>query len=419
MLEILDNKVRRKYKDEKVNIIDEKDKIHMANMDIHYSFSINGVASLHTEILKETELNHFYKIYPQKFNNKTNGITMRRWLMQSNKELTTFLKELIGDSFLKDSKCLKELRKYENDKEVLLKLAEIKSGKKRELKEYLTKTQEKILDENSIFDMQIKRLHEYKRQQMNAIYLIDKYFEIKSGKIPKRKITAIFGAKAAPAYTIAKDIIHLILCLEKLFKGDKEVSQYLEVVMAENYNVTLAERLIPACDISEQISLASKEASGTGNMKFILNGGIIIGTMDGANVEIYENVGKDNIYIFGEDSQTVIKKYKDESYRPAEYYEKNPSVKRAVDFITNEKILKLGNEISLNRLKNELLSKDYFMTFPDFESYKETRDRAFSDYEKREEWGRKMLYNISGAGYFSSDRTIEEYNRDIWNLVKE
>ncbi|MBE7011984.1 MAG: glycogen/starch/alpha-glucan phosphorylase [Ruminococcaceae bacterium] len=416
IIEILDDRVRRGFDDSLVSIIDNNEKIHMANMDIHYSKSVNGVAALHTEILKNTELNNFYRIYPDKFNNKTNGITFRRWLYQANPELTAFLKELIGDGFMKNANELEKLKKYKEDKGVLTRLIQIKNTKKVQLKEYIFKMQNREMLAESVFDMQIKRLHEYKRQQLNALYLIDKYFEIKEGEIPEAPITAVFGAKAAPAYTIAKDIIHLILCLEKIFLSDKEVSEHLKIVMVENYNVSYAEKLIPACDISEQISLASKEASGTGNMKFILNGGVILGTMDGANVEIYEKVGKENIYIFGDDSETVIKRYKDGSYKPSEFYENNKRIKRAVDFITDEKMMQIGNEICLSRLKNELINKDYFMTFPDFESYKNARDKAISDYNNKNEWAKKMLMNISGSGYFSSDRTIEEYNRDIWHL---
>ncbi len=416
IIEILDGRVRRKFSDETVYIIDKDDRVHMANMDIHYCFSVNGVAALHTSILKENELSSFYKIYPEKFNNKTNGITFRRWLLQSNKPLCDLVEDKIGNGFKKDPTELKKLKDYAKDEKFLNRLLEIKRENKKRLCSYLYKTQGIELNENSVFDMQIKRLHEYKRQQLNALYLIDKYFEIKEGKLPLRPITAIFGAKAAPAYTIAKDIIHLILCLGKLIDSDKAVSPHLKIVMVENYNVTLAEKLIPACDISEQISLASKEASGTGNMKLMLNGAITLGTMDGANVEIHKIVGEDNIYIFGEDSETVLLRYKQKNYNPESYYLKNPDLKRCIDFITDEKMKKIGDEKSLTRLKTELLKKDYFMTFPDFESYKETKDRALSDYEDRLAWAEKMLYNISGASYFSSDRTIKEYNEDIWHL---
>ena len=416
IIEILDNRVRRKFEDKSVYIIDKDERVHMAHIDIHYGFSINGVAELHTEILKNTELNNFYKLYPDKFNNKTNGITFRRWLLHCNPRLSSLICELIGDGFKKDSLQLSNLKKYVNDKEVLKKLVDIKQENKTALKEYLSKTQGINLLEDSIFDMQIKRLHEYKRQQMNALYLIDKYLAIKSGKIPKRPITAIFGAKAAPAYTIAKDIIHLILCLRQLIENDSEDSPHLKDVMVENYNVTNAEKLIPACDISEQISLSSKEASGTSNMKFILNGAVILGTQDGANVEIHDLVGDDNIYIFGDESKTVIERYKNNSYNSKEYYEKNPKIKRAVDFICDDKLIKLGNKENLIRLKNELINKDWFMTFPDFNDYKKTREQAFSDFENREEWAKKMLINISCSGYFSSDETIKRYNSDIWKL---
>jgi len=416
IIEILDNKVRRKFDDESVYIIGRNESVHMAHLDIHYGFSINGVAALHTNILKNNELRNFYNIYPEKFNNKTNGITFRRWLLNANPELTNFISDLIGDGYKHDAEELKKLDKFINDEDVLKKLLQIKYNNKQQLKQFLLKTQGIDINENSILDMQIKRLHEYKRQQMNALYLIDKYLEIKSGKIPTRPITAIFGAKAAPAYTIAKDIIHLILCLQKLFSEDGEVKKYLNVVMVENYNVTAAEKLIPACDISEQISLASKEASGTGNMKFILNGAVILGTMDGANVEICDLVGKDNIYIFGDDSKTVIDRYKDGSYKPRKYYEEVPEIKKSVDFILSDEMLSVGNKDSLQRLQNELLNKDWFMTFPDFTSYKDVKEKAFSDFENRFNWAKKMLTNISSAGYFSSDRTIKEYNEDIWKL---
>ncbi len=416
IIEILDNKVRRKYSDPSLYIIDENDDVHMAKMDIHCSFSINGVAKLHTEILKKSELKNFYDIYPEKFNNKTNGITFRRWLIQSNPELAALISSLIGDDFKKDAEKLKDLQKFKDDPEVLKKLISIKENNKLALKKYLSKTQGKELLENSIFDMQIKRLHEYKRQQLNALYLIDKYFEIKNGILPSRPITAIFGAKAAPAYVIAKDILHLLLCLEKLFKEDREISKYLNVFVVENYNVTAAEKLIPACDISEQISLASKEASGTGNMKFILNGGVILGTMDGANVEIHERVGDENIYIFGDSSSVVLDRYAKGNYNPLKYYEDNPSIRRAIDFIDSDTLLKLGDEKSLKRLKSELLSKDWFMTLPDFESYKSTKEKSYKDFEDRLSWAKKMLINIANAGFFSSDRTIKEYNKDIWKL---
>ena len=416
IIEVLDDKVRRKYHNQEVYIIDGEERVHMAHIDIHYSSSVNGVASLHTEILKNNELHHFYEIYPEKFNNKTNGITFRRWLLHCNPQLTELITSLIGDGFKKDATQLEKLLDYKNDKKVLKKILEIKSAKKMELKKALMEKQNVTINENSIFDIQIKRLHEYKRQQLNALYVIHKYLEIKAGKKPSTPITVIFGAKAAPAYTIAQDIIHLILCLQQLINNDPEVSPYLNVVMVENYNVTWAEKLIPACDISEQISLASKEASGTGNMKFMLNGAITLGTEDGANVEIHELVGDDNIYIFGDSSDTVVERYAQGSYNAAKYYNENVEIKEAVDFITGEELKAVGNKDRLERLFNELVSKDWFMTFPDFDEYVKTREQAYADYENREEWVQKMLVNIAKAGYFSSDRTIEEYNRDIWKL---
>ena len=388
----------------------------MAHIDIHYSSSVNGVASLHTEIHKNNELHHFYEIYPEKFNNKTNGITFRRWLLHCNPQLTELITSLIGDGFKKDATQLEKLLDYKNDEKVLKQILEIKSAKKMELKKALMEKQNVTINENSIFDIQIKRLHEYKRQQLNALYVIHKYLEIKAGKKPSTPITVIFGAKAAPAYIIAQDIIHLILCLQQLINNDPEVSPYLNVVMVENYNVTWAEKLIPACDISEQISLASKEASGTGNMKFMLNGALTLGTEDGANVEIHELVGDDNIYIFGDSSDTVVERYAQGSYHAAKYYNENAAIKEAVDFITGEELKAIGDKDRLERLFNELVSKDWFMTFPDFDEYVKTREQAYADYENREEWVQKMLVNIAKAGYFSSDRTIEEYNRDIWKL---
>ena len=388
----------------------------MAHIDIHYSSSVNGVASLHTEILKNNELHHFYEIYPEKFNNKTNGITFRRWLLHCNPQLTELITSLIGDGFKKDATQLEKLLDYKNDEKVLKQILEIKSAKKMELKKALMEKQNVTINENSIFDIQIKRLHEYKRQQLNALYVIHKYLEIKAGMKPFTPITVIFGAKAAPAYIIAQDIIHLILCLQQLINNDPEVSPYLNVVMVENYNVTWAEKLIPACDISEQISLASKEASGTGNMKFMLNGALTLGTEDGANVEIHELVGDDNIYIFGDSSDTVVERYAQGSYHAAKYYNENAAIKEAVDFITGEELKAIGDKDRLERLFNELVSKDWFMTFPDFDEYVKTREQAYADYENREEWVQKMLVNIAKAGYFSSDRTIEEYNRDIWKL---
>ena len=411
----LDNRVRAKVADESTYIIKDG-LVHMAHMDIHYGYSVNGVAYLHTEILKNSELNNFYKLYPEKFNNKTNGITFRRWLMACNPELSAQITEWIGDGWKKDANELEKLGAYVNDDAALEKLLSVKAGKKADLKNYLKQTQGFDFDENSIFDIQVKRLHEYKRQQMNALYVIHKYFEIKSGKKPTTPITVFFGAKAAPAYIIAKDIIHLILCLQQIINNDPEVSPYLKVFMVENYNVTMAEKMIPACDISEQISLASKEASGTGNMKFMLNGAITLGTMDGANVEIAELVGKDNIYTFGEDSQTVIDRYARGDYNSRSYYENNEDLKRAVDFIVSDTVKAVGCSENLERLYNELLNKDWFMTFPDFNDYVETREKAYAAYDNRKEWAKKMIVNISKAGFFSSDRTIAQYNEDIWKL---
>ncbi len=416
IIERLDKDVRKKYDNPDLAIIDNEKRVHMAKMDMHFGHSINGVAALHTEILKNTELHDFYEIYPEKFNNKTNGITFRRWLMECNRPLTHFLDEVIGPGYKKDATELKHLMDHIDEDRTMKKILEIKRKKKLELTYYLRHAMRVDVDPNSIFDIQVKRLHEYKRQQLNCLYVIRKYLEIKRGKRPNRKITVIFGAKAAPAYTIAKDIIHLILCLQKLIEKDKEVRPYLQVIMLENYNVTLAERVIPACDISEQISLASQEASGTGNMKFMLNGAVTLGTEDGANVEIHELVGDDNIYIFGEDSQTVIDRYARGDYRSIDYYGKNPILKECVDFIVSKPMLKIGDKKHLGRLYNELLSKDWFMTFPDFDSYCRTREKAYHDYEDRRAWAKKMITNIANAGYFSSDRTIEQYNNDIWKL---
>ena len=412
----LNSRVVRKYDDKSVAIIDDEKRVHMAHMDIHYGYSVNGVAYLHTEILKNTELNNFYKIYPEKFNNKTNGITFRRWLLHCNHELADLIDSLIGPGFKKDAMELEKLGALVDDASVLQRLLDVKSSRKTELKDYLAKTQGIVLDDNSIYDIQIKRLHEYKRQQMNALYVIHKYFEIKAGKKPTRPITVIFGAKAAPAYVIAKDIIHLILCLSELIAKDPEVSPYLKVVMVENYNVTLAEKLIPAADIHEQISLASKEASGTSNMKFMLNGAVAIGTMDGANVEMHQFVGDDNIYIFGESSEEVIKHYEKADYVSRSYYENDANIKRAVDFIVSDEMMAVGCRENLERLYNELLNKDWFMTLPDFKDYVATKERIYADYEDRMAWAKKMLINISKAGFFSSDRTIAQYNEDIWHL---
>ena len=416
IIEVLDDKVRRKYEDESVSIIDRNDTVHMAHIDIHYGFSVNGVASLHTEILKETELNNFYKIYPEKFNNKTNGITFRRWLLHCNPTLTELLDELIGEGYKKDAAELEKLLAFKDDDKVLDRLVEIKHANKEALCKYLEETQGVKVSPDTIFDIQIKRLHEYKRQQLNALYIIDKYLEIKAGKIPAAPVTAIFGAKAAPAYVIAKDIIHLILCLQEIINNDPEVNPYLKVVMVENYNVTKAEKLIPACDISEQISLASKEASGTGNMKFMLNGAVTLGTEDGANVEIHELVGNDNIFVFGASSDEVIEHYAKADYVARDFYEKNPAIKAAIDFITSEEVLKVGEKENLERLQHEIISKDWFMTLLDFDSYKEKKEEALRAYVDQKTWAKKTLVNIAKAGYFSSDRTIEEYNRDIWHL---
>ena len=411
----LDNKVRAKVADESTYIIKDG-LVHMAHMDIHFGYSVNGVAYLHTEILKNTELNNFYKLYPEKFNNKTNGITFRRWLMSCNPELSAYITELIGDGWKKDANELEKLGNFINDDAVLTKLVDIKNAKKTELASYLKKTQDLDVPDNSIFDIQVKRLHEYKRQQLNVLYIIRKYFEIKAGKKPSTPITCFFGAKAAPAYIIAKDIIHAILCLQQIINNDPEVSPYLKVFMVENYNVTLAEKLFPAANISEQISLASKEASGTGNMKFMLNGAITLGTSDGANVEIAELVGDENIYVFGEDSQTVIDRYERGDYCSKDYYDKDADLKKAVDFLVSDEMMKVGSKENLERLYNELLNKDWFMTFPDFEDYCKTKEKAYADYEDKKAWAKKMLVNISKAGFFSSDRTIKQYNDEIWHL---
>ena len=416
IIEVLDDRVRRKFDDESTAIIDRNDTVHMAHIDIHYSFSVNGVAALHTEILKNSELHNFYRLYPEKFNNKTNGITFRRWLLHCNPLLTEFLDKTIGEGYKKDASELEKLLAYQSDETVLEKLLEIKQKNKEALSTYLKETQNLEISPDTIFDIQIKRLHEYKRQQLNALYIIDKYLEIKAGKIPAAPVTAIFGAKAAPAYVIAKDIIHLILCLQEIINNDPEVSPWLRVVMVENYNVTMAEKLIPACDISEQISLASKEASGTGNMKFMLNGAVTLGTEDGANVEIHECVGDDNIFVFGASSDEVISHYAKADYVARDYYEQNPSIKAAVDFMTGEEMLKIGCRENLERLQNELIGKDWFMTLLDFDSYKETKERALQAWTDRKAWAKKALVNIAKAGFFSSDRTIEEYNRDIWHL---
>ena len=412
----LDEKVKAKYPAENLAIIDSNNLVHMAHMDIHYGFSINGVAALHTEILKNSELHQFYEIYPEKFNNKTNGITFRRWLMYCNQPLTKFISSLIGEGYKKDADELKKLLAYKDDQKVLDQLLEIKTNAKKICKDFVLENTGIEIDENSVFDIQIKRLHEYKRQQLNALYIIYKYLEIKDGKKPERPITFIFGAKAAPAYYIAKDIIHLLLTLETLIQNDPDVAPYMKLVMVENYNVSAAEKLIPACDISEQISLASKEASGTGNMKFMLNGAITLGTMDGANVEISDLVGKDNIYIFGESSDEIIKHYEKMDYNSRAIYEGDADIKKYVDFIVSEPMLKLGKEEHLRNFYNELLNKDWFMTLLDLKDYIKVKDQVFADYEDRNSWAKKMLANIGEAGFFSSDRTIAQYNTDIWHL---
>ena len=412
----LDNRVRAKYNDPTVRIIDDSGRIHMAHMDIHYGYSVNGVAALHTEILKNTELKNFYQIYPAKFNNKTNGITFRRWLLHCNPSLASYIESLIGPAFKKDADKLEDLLKFEKNAEVLAKLEEIKKENKRTAAAFLKTTQGVEIDENSIFDVQVKRLHEYKRQQMNALYAIYKYKEIKKGNKPSTPITMIFGAKAAPAYTIAKDIIHLILCLQDLCASDPEVAPYFKVVMIENYNVSKAAKVIPAADISEQISLASKEASGTGNMKFMLNGAVTLGTEDGANVEIRDLVGDENIYIFGKKSDTVINLYAKSAYNSGKIYEEDALIHELVDFIVGPEIMALGQKENLERLHHELISKDWFMTLLDQHEYIDTKEKVYADYENRSEWNRKCLVNIAKAGFFSSDRTIAEYNHDIWHL---
>ncbi len=412
----LSARIAKTNKDPKIQIIDADKRVHMAHIDIHYGYSVNGVAAIHTDILKQSELNAFYKLYPEKFNNKTNGITFRRWLLSCDRPLAKLLDDTIGTGYRKDADRLTDLLKYKDDEAVLTKIADIKKQKKLELIEYVKKNEGVTLDPESIFDIQVKRLHEYKRQQMNALYIIHKYLEIKAGKKPKRPITCIFGAKAAPAYVIAKDIIHLLLVLQEIVNNDPDVSPYLKVLMVTNYNVSYAEKLIPACDISEQISLASKEASGTSNMKFMLNGAVTLGTDDGANVEIHELVGDDNIFIFGVDSDTVIKHYEKADYVSKDYYKKSPVIKEAVDFIVGPEALKAGHKENLERLYNELLNKDWFMTLLDLEDYIAKKDEIFEAYEDQAKWRRMMLVNIAKAGYFSSDRTIADYNKDIWHL---
>lgn len=416
VIDELDKRIKAKYKDPKVQIIDKDKRVHMAHMDIHYGFSVNGVAAIHTQILEETELHHFYEIYPEKFNNKTNGITFRRWLLSCNRELTALIEEGIGCGFKKDADELEKLLEFKNDEEFLNRLEAIKMDNKKKLSAFIQEKEGVEINPDSVFDIQAKRLHEYKHQQMNALYIIHKYLEIKKGKKPSVPVTYIFGAKAAPAYVIAQDIIHLLLVLQEIVNKDPEASKYMKIVMVENYNVSYAEKLIPACDISEQISLASKEASGTGNMKFMLNGAVTLGTADGANVEIHDLVGDDNIYIFGKDSETVIKHYEKADYVSKDYYKKSPVIREAVDFIIGEQAMKAGHKENLERLYKELLNKDWFMTLLDLEDYIAVKDKMLEDYKDREKWKKMMLVNIAKAGFFSSDRTIREYNRDIWKL---
>ena len=411
----LDKRVKAKYADPAVQIIDEDDRVHMAHMDIHYGYSVNGVAALHTEILKNSELKAFYDIYPEKFNNKTNGITFRRWLMHANPRLSHYLDELLGRDWHHDATKLEGLLEFTGAANVKEKLEGIKAHNKRKLARHLKEAQGVEINPESIFDIQIKRLHEYKRQQMNALYVIHKYLDIKAGNIPARPITVFFGGKAAPAYTIAQDIIHLILCLSEVIANDPQVTPHLQVVMVENYNVTASSFLIAAGDISEQISLASKEASGTGNMKFMLNGALTLGTMDGANVEIAELVGEDNIYIFGEDSETVIDLYAKSAYKSSEYYARE-AIKPLVDFIVSDEVLAVGKAERLERLYNELISKDWFMTLLDLEDYIQVKERMLADYEDRDAWMDKVIVNIAKAGFFSSDRTIAQYEEEVWHL---
>ena len=413
---MLDVKVKEKYSDPRLAIIDNENRVHMAHIDIHYGYSVNGVATLHTQILKESELKPFYDIYPHKFNNKTNGITFRRWLLHCNHELSEFITSKIGDGYKKNAEELEKLAQFAGDKAVLDELLAIKKKKKTDFKEYLAEKAGVVIDENSIIDVQVKRLHEYKRQQMNALYIIYKYMDIKAGNKPKTPITMIFGAKAAPAYTIAKDIIHLIICLSEVIANDPEVSPYLKVVMLENYNVTYAEKVIPAADVSEQISLASKEASGTGNMKFMLNGAVTLGTEDGANVEIHQFVGDDNIYIFGESSESIIEHYAKGDYSSEKIYDTDPEIAKLVDFIISKELFAVGDKKSLIRLYMEIVTKDWFMTLIDIKDYIRVKEQVFADYEDRQKWAEKMLVNISKAGFFSSDRTIAQYEEDIWKL---
>ena len=415
VIQQLDARIRKLYDAESVQIIDRQNRVHMAHLDIHFTHSTNGVAHLHTEILKNNELHAFYQLYPNRFNNKTNGITFRRWLLHCNPELSQAIEARIGSGFKKEAKELKKLQVFSEDNDFLKQLLQIRQNNKDSLAQYLLHTQGIRLNTDAVFDIQIKRLHEYKRQQLNALELIYRYLEIKRGTLPAVPVVALFGAKAAPAYTIAKDIIHLILCLQQVVNQDPQVAPWLQIAMIENYNITSAEKLIPACDISEQLSLASKEASGTGNMKFMLNGAITLGTLDGANVEIAQLVGSKNVYTFGADSQTVIRRYEDKSYHPEEYYESDPIIREVIDFITGKEMMKIGCRENLLRLSRELRTKDWFMTLPDFADYSSTRQRAYHDYRNRRAWAQKMLVNISNSGFFSSDRTVSEYNRDIWH----
>ena len=416
ILEELDRRAKQISTDPRVAVIDEQDRVHMAHIDIHFGYSINGVAALHTDILKQSELKPFYDLYPEKFNNKTNGITFRRWLVHCNQPLTAYLRELIGDGFLTDADELEKLLAYKNDSAVQTRLKEIKQQAKRELAQFLQETQGAQLNPDSVFDIQIKRLHEYKRQQMNLLYAIYQYQQIKKGNVPVRPITMIFGAKAAPAYIIAKDIIHAILCLSELISHDEEVKKHLNIVMVENYNVTKAEKLIPACDISEQISLASKEASGTGNMKMMLNGALTLGTRDGANVEIAQLVGEENIYSFGKSSEEVIRLYDEHAYNAAALYEGDEEIAALVDFIVDKKMIRLGDPVCLGRLYKEIVGKDWFMALLDVKEYIRVKNQMLADYENESAWMEKVIVNIAKAGFFSSDRTIREYNEDIWHL---
>lgn len=413
----LDAKVREENEDPSVRIIDDDEKVHMAHIDIHFTHSVNGVAALHTEILKKSELHNFYELYPERFNNKTNGITFRRWLMSCNPKLSALITKTIGEDWKKDADELKKLLNYRQDSQFLSELAGVKMENKKALAVWLKETQGIDVDPASVFDIQSKRLHEYKRQQMNLLWLIHEYQDIKAGKIPDVPVTAFFGAKAAPAYTIAKDIIHAILCMEEIVNKDPEVNKWLKIVMVENYNVTAAEKMIPACDISEQISLASKEASGTSNMKFMLNGAVTLGTMDGANVEIAGLVGAENIYTFGESSDSVIQHYRYGDYHPEKWYERDSRIANALDFLVSKEMLAAGNEECLQRLYKELVNKDWFMTLPDFEDYCRIKAHALYDTLSGSAWAQKMLTNIAYAGYFSSDRTIEQYNKEIWHLL--